>query len=63
MTWKGVPPVVPLVTATYEKGVRLTRAAMATIEAKVQRLPGLGPWFLDISCAPTNNAVAPGPNG
>ena len=53
MTWKGTAPIVQLVTATYEKGISLTRAAMAKVEAQVRRLSGLAPWFVDILFAPT----------
>jgi transposase len=53
MMWKGNSPLVELVTTTYAKGIALTRAAMATIEAQVRRLPGLEPWFVDILYTPT----------
>jgi hypothetical protein len=49
MTWQGLHPVVALVTTVYETGVRLSKAAMAEIEAQVTRLPGLGKWFVDIT--------------
>jgi len=52
MAWKGTAPIVQLVTATYAKGISLTRAAMAKVEAQVRRLAGLEPWFVDILCAP-----------
>lgn len=48
MTWRGLHPVVELVTTVYETGVRLTKAAMAEIEAQMTRRPGLGKWFVDI---------------
>jgi hypothetical protein len=48
MTWKGKHPIVQLVTAVYQTGVRLTRAAMKEVEKHVQRLPTLGKWFVDI---------------
>jgi Rhodopirellula transposase DDE domain len=48
MTWKGRHPTVDLVTTTYERGVTLTRAAMAAVEARLTRHPTLGKWFLDI---------------
>ena len=48
MTWHGRPPVVALVTTTYQTGVTWTRDAMATGEAQLQRLPDLGKWFVDI---------------
>lgn len=49
MTWKGAHPVVTLVTTAYERGVTLTKAAMAAVEAHLTRLPHLEKWFLDIS--------------
>jgi len=41
MTWKGLHPVVDLVTTTYATGVKLTTEAMAVVEAQVTRLPAL----------------------
>lgn len=52
MTWKGIQPIVHLVTTAYAKGVTLTRRAMAAVEAKVTRRKDLQPWFVDIFCAP-----------
>jgi hypothetical protein len=49
MTWKGSHPVVELVTTTYETGVKLTKAAMQAVEARLTRLPGLEKWFVDIT--------------
>ena len=51
MRWKGLHPVVALVTTVYPTGVSLSKAAMAEIEAQVTRLPGLDKWFLDITPA------------
>ena len=48
MTWHGSHPVVDLVTTTYQTGVTLTKDAMETVEAQLQRLPDLGKWFVDI---------------
>ncbi len=48
MTWKGRRPVVELVTTVYHSGVTLTKEAMAAVEARVTRLPGLAKWFVDI---------------
>jgi transposase len=48
MTWHGKHPIVALVTTTYQTGVTLTKDAMATVEAQLKRLPGLGKWFVDI---------------
>jgi hypothetical protein len=52
MTWKGVHPAVEVVTTTYQTGVRLTKAAMAEVEAHLDRLPHLGKWFVDILYQP-----------
>lgn len=49
MTWQGHHPVVELVTMVYATGVRLTKTAMAEIEAQIVRLPGLDKWFVDIT--------------
>jgi hypothetical protein len=48
MTWKGKHPSVELITKVYQKGVRLSQSAMAALETKVRRLPGLGKWFVHI---------------
>ena len=52
MTWKGKHPVVTLVTRVYEKGVKLTKKAMAACEKMINRMPGLEDWFVDISPSP-----------
>jgi len=52
MTWKGGHPVVALVTRFYEKGVKLTKKAMAAYEKIITRKPGLEHWFVNISTAP-----------
>jgi hypothetical protein len=49
MTWRGLAPVVELVTTVYKTGVKLTKAAMAGIEAQIARQPGLDKWFVDIT--------------
>ncbi len=48
MRWRGTPPVVELVTTTYQTGVTLTKEAMAAVEAQLTRLPHLGKYFIDI---------------
>ena len=48
MTLKGRHPVVTRISAIYETGVTLTKDAMRAIEAKLQRLPKLGKWFVNI---------------
>jgi len=52
MTWKGLHPVVDVVTTVYQTGVTLTKEAMAAVEAQIDRLPGLGKWFVDILYQP-----------
>ncbi len=52
MTWKGNHPVVELVTTTYQSGVKLTKEAMAVVEAQIERLPHLEKWFVDIVYPP-----------
>jgi transposase len=49
MTWKGIHPVVDLVSTIYHTGVRLSQVAMDLIEAQLARLPGLEKWFVDIT--------------
>ena len=46
MTWKGKHPLVELVSKSYSKGVKLTREEMAELEKQIERLPGLGKWFV-----------------
>ena len=48
MTWKGLHPVVELVTTIYQTGVKLTKDAMDLVEAQITRLAPLGKWFVDI---------------
>jgi hypothetical protein len=48
MTWDGKHPSVELLTASYPKGVRLTKKEMLLVEEEVLRLPDLDDWFLDI---------------
>src|SRR5215217_1100454 len=45
MTWKGARPSVALVTTAYERGVTLTKEAMAAVDAHLVRHPTLGKWF------------------
>jgi len=52
MTWKGVHPVVELVTTAYHNGVALTKDAMAAVEAQLTRLPDLPKWCVDIPALP-----------
>ena len=54
MTWKGAPPSVALATTAYERGVTLTKEAMAAVEAQLVRHPTLGKWFVDILPTPAH---------
>jgi len=48
MKWKGKHPLVAVVRKIYEKGVRLPGEVMAAYESKINRLAGLGKWFVTI---------------
>ena len=49
MTYNGVQPVVEVVTTAYSTGVRLSQKAMAQLEKRFERLPGLEKYFVPIS--------------
>ncbi len=57
MTWKGKHPVVALVTTLYQSGIKLTKDAMALVEAQLTRLPGLEKWFVDIAPTPSPGCI------
>ncbi len=48
MTWKGLHPVVNLVEATYEKGVRIAKKAFKTFADRVVRNVLLPKYFMTI---------------
>lgn len=48
MKWNGNHPTVRFIDKVYEKGIRLNDAAMRALEERLQRLPGLEKWFVDI---------------
>ncbi|MHC1727472.1 MAG: hypothetical protein AB9866_15960 [Syntrophobacteraceae bacterium] len=52
MKWKGKHPFVMIVKEMYEKGVRLSKEAMAVYEGKIKRFAGLEKWFVKISPCP-----------
>ena len=52
MTYNGVHPVVQMVETTYHTGVKLTQQAMAQLEHRFERLPGLEKWFVRIRPLP-----------
>ena len=49
MTYNGVRPVVDLVATTYHTGVKLSQKAMAKLEERFERLPGLEKYFVRIA--------------
>jgi hypothetical protein len=53
-TWKGQHPVVKVVTKTAQTGVRLTNVALAVVESQLERLAGLGKWFINMA-GPTDS--------
>ena len=52
MKWNGNHPVVRFIDRIYEKGIRLDTAAMQALEERLDRLPGLEKWFVDIVPVP-----------
>ena len=50
MKLNGKNPVVKLINATYEKGIKLTQKAMKQIEEMIDRITGIEKWAVDISC-------------
>lgn len=52
MTWNGYHPVIQRVEKTYQTGQRLTQKAMAALEQRWERLPGLPKWFVHIPPIP-----------
>lgn len=52
LSWKGKHPVVALVSGIYRKGIKLAKKAMTVYERRIQRLPGLERWFVDIPACP-----------
>lgn len=49
MTYKGVHPTTKLVDGNYPKGVKLDKKSMRPYEKCLDRLAGLGKWFIKIS--------------
>ena len=49
MTYNGVRPVVDVVITTYHTGVKLSQKAMAKLEERFERLPGLEKYFVRIA--------------
>ena len=61
MTYKGVHPKVTLIERRYAKGVRLTKKQMKPYEACLERLPGLGKWFITITAAAASQVYSSQP--
>ena len=53
MTWKGLHPVVALSRQVYNKGIRLGKAAMEAVEARLKRDPQLPKYDILINPAST----------
>jgi hypothetical protein len=49
MTYNGIHPVVEVVTTPYQTGVKLSQKAMAKLEQRFERLPGLEKYFVRIA--------------
>ena len=49
MTYNGVHPVVDVMTTPYHTGVKLSQKAMAKLEERLERLPGLEKYFVRIA--------------
>jgi hypothetical protein len=59
LSFKGKFPVVAVVEQVYHSGVKLSQAAMAKLETVLERLPGLGNWFVKIAGPAANPAIEP----
>jgi Rhodopirellula transposase DDE domain len=49
MTYNRFSPVVKFIDRVYQTGIHLSQHAMAALEARFQRLPALGKWFVQIA--------------
>jgi hypothetical protein len=49
MTYKGIHPTAVLVEQVYAKGIKLDKKTMKPYEKCLDRLKGLGKWFISIS--------------
>ncbi len=50
MSYNAKNPVVKLIDRIYEKGVKLTKAAMKKLEKMIDRVQGIEKWAVDIPC-------------
>ena len=52
MKCKGeYPTVVQWLHKTYDRGAKLTKQAMQAVEDRLERMPGLDKWFVQINPA------------
>jgi len=49
MTYNGGSPMVNFIKHTYQTAIRLSPQAMAALASRLDRLPGLGKWFVRIA--------------
>jgi hypothetical protein len=48
-SWHTFSPIVKFVAKVYQTGVALSQKAKTALESRIQRLPGLGKWFVRIA--------------
>ena len=53
MTYNGLSPIICFVETLYQTGIRLSTSAMAALERRFERLPGLEKWFVQIVPCPS----------
>ena len=51
MTWNGFEPIVELVDATYQKGIKVAKGELEPFEQQWQRSETLPEW--DVTIVPT----------
>jgi transposase len=49
LTWNRLSPIVKFVDKVYRTGIKLSAQAMAALENRFERLPGLSKWFVRIA--------------
>jgi hypothetical protein len=59
MTWRGKHPKVQLVEGEFATGIKMTKREMQAYEAKLQRMPSLERWFVDIVPPGAVNVLTP----
>jgi len=51
MTYNRLSPILKFIDRLYQTGVRLSQQAMAVLETRLQRLPGLDKWFVQLGAS------------